>query len=87
MQKRTFEFLGTPPSSVGYCDVDAGCMIAAAKMFGNNGIARAANGTFYVASAFFGELHVMERLSNNTLVITEVIETGEHELFPGLSFF
>jgi hypothetical protein len=50
-------------------------------MVGNNGIARASNGTFYVGSATMGQLTVLEKQDDNTLVITDIIKTG-----PSLEF-
>jgi arylesterase/paraoxonase len=45
-------------------------------MAGNNGIARASNGTFYVGSWTTGQLTILEQQTDNTLVIADVIQTG-----------
>ena len=45
-------------------------------MNGNNGIAKAPNGTFYVANAMRGGLNVLEEQADNTLVLLDVIPTG-----------
>jgi len=63
-------------SSVVYCDVKEGCKYAIQNMFSNNGIARAPNGTFYVAHTLSGGLSVLEEQSDNTLVITDHIQFG-----------
>jgi len=63
-------------TSVVYCDVKEGCKYAIQNMFSNNGIARAPNGTFYVAHTLSGGLSVLEEQSDNTLVITDHIQSG-----------
>lgn len=50
-------------------------------MHGNNGIAQASNGTFYVVNAPGGQLSVLEKQADNTLVITDVIQSGKEETF------
>ena len=45
-------------------------------MHGNNGIAQASNGTFYVINSPGGQLYVLDKQADNTLVITDVIEAG-----------
>ena len=76
-QKRALEVFGRKSSSVGFCHVDRGCKIAAAGMSGNNGIAYANNGTFYVASAVGSPISVLERQDDDTLVITDLIPVGQ----------
>jgi len=49
-------------------------------MHGNNGIARAANGTFYVANCLKGGLYVLKEGTNNTLVLTDFVPVGEWNL-------
>lgn len=46
-------------------------------MHGNNGIARAANGTLYVANALKGGLYVLEEQANNTLVLEDFVPVGK----------
>lgn len=48
-------------------------------MLANNGIARANNDTFYVASSAVGKLNVLEKQADGTLVLTDVITTGEEK--------
>jgi len=45
-------------------------------MFTNNGIVRSSNGTFYVAHTLSGGLSVLEEQPDNTLVITDYVQTG-----------
>jgi len=63
-------------TSVVYCDIKEGCKYAIQNMFSNNGIVRASNGTFYVAHTLSGGLSVLEEQSDNTLVITDYIQSG-----------
>lgn len=49
-------------------------------MHGNNGIARAANGTFYVANALKGGLYVLEEQANNTLILKDFVPVGKWDL-------
>jgi hypothetical protein len=46
-------------------------------MLSNNGIVRASNGTLYVANTFSGSLSILEEQADNTLVITDQVQTGE----------
>lgn len=73
-QTRWLEFLGLARTSVGYCHVDEGCKIAMAGLSGSNGIARAQNGTVYVAN--FGQIHVLEEQSDHSLVLSDIIALG-----------
>ncbi|KAI0256143.1 serum paraoxonase/arylesterase [Lactifluus subvellereus] len=70
---RFLEFFGLSRTSVGYCHVDDGCKIAISGLHGSNGIARAPNGTVYVANSKFGEIRVLEEQSNYSLVLTDAI--------------
>jgi arylesterase / paraoxonase len=45
-------------------------------MFSNNGIAKARNGTFYVASPLAGKLSILNRQTDNTLAPFDVVPTG-----------
>ncbi|KAG6865854.1 hypothetical protein C0991_011186 [Blastosporella zonata] len=62
-------------SSVGYCHSQTGCKLAITKMQANNGIARAQNDTIYVTS-IAGLLSILERQSDNSLVVTDTVPTG-----------
>ncbi|KAI0000399.1 hypothetical protein BJV77DRAFT_385940 [Russula vinacea] len=53
--------------------VDEGCKIAIAGLAGSNGIARAQNGTVYVANSKFGQIHVLEEQNGHSLVLTDII--------------
>jgi hypothetical protein len=80
-QVRHLTFLGRADTSVGFCHADRGCKIVAANMHANNGIARPRddnNDTFYVGNMFRGEIRVLERRADDTLVLTDVIHTGAH---------
>ncbi|KAF8482765.1 hypothetical protein DFH94DRAFT_729488 [Russula ochroleuca] len=70
---RLLEFLGLARTSVGYCHVDDGCKIAMAGLPGSNGIARAQNGTIYVANSKFGQIRVLEEQNGHSLVLTDII--------------
>ncbi|KAG6813313.1 hypothetical protein H0H92_012126 [Tricholoma furcatifolium] len=72
---REFDVFGRRTSSVGYCHAQTGCKYAIAKMHGNNGIARALNDTFYVGNSLMGGITVLERQSDDSLVITDAIHT------------
>jgi len=61
-------------SSIGYCHVDEGCKFATPSILEANGIA-SVNDTFYVANALIGTVTVLERQSDNSLVLTDVIPT------------
>jgi arylesterase / paraoxonase len=68
--------LRTPVASVGYCHVEEGCKLATPKIHDANGIARV-NDTFYVANSVKGSVTVLERQTDNTLVLTDVIQTSK----------
>ncbi|KAG6894138.1 hypothetical protein C0992_007391 [Termitomyces sp. T32_za158] len=76
---RELDLLGRKASSVGYCHAQTGCKYAITKMQTNNGIARAQNDTFYVVNSLAGTVSILERQSDDTLVITDKILTGKHE--------
>ncbi|KAK2464159.1 hypothetical protein APHAL10511_003616 [Amanita phalloides] len=73
--RRELEPFGRASSSVVYCHIDKGCKFAITKLQGSNGIARASNDTFYVASCARGALYVLERQNHDDLVLSEVIKT------------
>ncbi|KIM45407.1 hypothetical protein M413DRAFT_17405 [Hebeloma cylindrosporum] len=70
---RELDLLGRSSTSVGYCHVESGCHFAIQKMHGNNGIARAANGTFYVANCLKGGLYVLEEQADNILLLKDFV--------------
>ncbi|KAG6862198.1 hypothetical protein C0995_002128 [Termitomyces sp. Mi166 len=78
---RKLEYFGRKSSSVGYCHAQTGCKYAITRMQGNNGIARAQNDTFYVVNSLAGAISILERQSDDTLVITDTIPAGEYELW------
>jgi hypothetical protein len=57
--------------------VNEGCKIAISGMHGNNGIAKSRNDTFYVGNSMRGGVSVLEKRSNNTLVLTDTVATSE----------
>jgi len=65
-----------PVGSVGYCHVEEGCKFAAPNIHDANGVA-SVNDTFYVANALKGTVTVLERQTDNTLVLTDVIPIGQ----------
>uniref|UniRef100_A0A8H8CP10 SMP-30/Gluconolactonase/LRE-like region domain-containing protein n=1 Tax=Psilocybe cubensis TaxID=181762 RepID=A0A8H8CP10_PSICU len=71
---RHLDMLGRKSTSVGYCHIENGCHYAIQNMHGNNGIARAPNGTFYVANCKKGGLTILEEnTSDNTLSIVDFV--------------
>ncbi|KAF8492341.1 serum paraoxonase/arylesterase [Russula emetica] len=70
---RYLEYLGLARTSVGYCHVDEGCKIAMDGLPGSNGIARAQNGTVYVANSKAGQIHVLEEQNDHSLVLVDDI--------------
>ena len=75
-QTRYLEFLGLARTSVGYCHVDEGCKIAMDGLHGSNGIARAQNGTVYVANSKSGRIYVLEEQNDHSLVLVDAIAFG-----------
>ncbi|CUA74444.1 hypothetical protein RSOLAG22IIIB_05553 [Rhizoctonia solani] len=63
-------------TTVGYCHSDTGCKIAADELYASNGLTRAQDGNFWVASTFGGYITVHEHQADNTLVPTEIIQVG-----------
>jgi len=72
---RYLGLLGRKSSSVGYCHLEEGCKYALPSTHSSNGIASAPNGTVYVGDSNFGGVIVLERQTDNTLVLTESIAT------------
>lgn len=68
-------YLRLPGMSVGYCHVNEGCKIAATGLRGANGIARGKDGVYMVANDKFGEIFVLEKQDDNSLVLTDVVKT------------
>lgn len=77
LQLRNMDLLGQARASVGYCNLKEGCKFAVTNMHGNNGITKAPNNTFYVANSIFGGVTILEQQSDNTLVLTDVVRTGD----------
>jgi arylesterase/paraoxonase len=75
-QSRYLEYLGLARTSVGYCHVDEGCKISMDGLPGSNGIARAQNGTVYVANSKSGAIHVLEEQNDHSLVLVDTIALG-----------
>lgn len=75
-EARTFRNAFTSETSVGFCHVDEGCKLAIDSLPSCNGIAKAPNNTFYVASALTGSLRTLELQEDNSLVVTDVIQNG-----------
>jgi arylesterase/paraoxonase len=63
-------------TSIGYCHVDHGCKIATHHLPGANGIARSNENTFFVGSTTRAEVRVLERRSDDLLVVSDVITYG-----------
>jgi hypothetical protein len=55
--------------------------MAISHMHGNNGIAGSPNGTFYVADCLGGPIRVLERQSDDSLVVTDLIHVGGYLFF------
>ncbi|KAF5321192.1 hypothetical protein D9619_001339 [Psilocybe cf. subviscida] len=72
---RELEVLGRGRTSVGFCHANLGCHYAVQNMLGCNGIARAPNGTVYVADSIWGGISILERQADNTLVLTDKVAT------------
>ncbi|KAG6378182.1 hypothetical protein JVT61DRAFT_13875 [Boletus reticuloceps] len=65
-------------TSIGFCHADKGCKFAYTGLHASNGIVKGTspgNDTFYVADSVLGDVTVLERQSDNTLALTEVIKT------------
>ncbi|TFK54246.1 serum paraoxonase/arylesterase [Heliocybe sulcata] len=77
-------FFGWPLASVGYCEIDTGCKHAAKNLPGPNGITRAANDTYYVASSAAPQLRVMQRQPDDTLLVKDVIPLGQSQVVATL---
>jgi len=72
--KRTAQiYLNLASTSVGYCDIESGCQIAAEDVKGANGITRTSDDTIFVAEAAGGMIGVYERQADNTLVLVRHI--------------
>ncbi|KAH9484989.1 Serum paraoxonase/arylesterase 2 [Psilocybe cubensis] len=72
---RYLEYVGHRNASVGYCHLDQGCKFARTRTHSSNGIARANNGTLYIADSTFGDITVLEAQVDNTLVVVDSIPT------------
>jgi arylesterase/paraoxonase len=77
MQAIAQVFLKTKSTNVVYCHVDEGCKIAVDKLTGSNGLVRPpGTDMFYLADQFFPVIRVLERQTDNTLVVTDEVHTG-----------
>jgi arylesterase/paraoxonase len=65
--------LGARLTFVGYCHVDSGCKIAAGGLRGANGLVRKGENAFFVGSQTRGEVRVLERQPDDSLVATDLI--------------
>lgn len=66
-------------TSVGFCHTDYGCKFAYRGLHASNGIVKGLghdNDTYYVADSMLGEITVLKRGPDHTLLFSEVIETG-----------
>ncbi|TRM70176.1 hypothetical protein BD626DRAFT_563851 [Schizophyllum amplum] len=70
---KLYMFLNRAVTSVGFCHVEHGCMIALDKVPGANGIVRTSEQTLLIGSATRPEVRVLARQANNTLLVTDVI--------------
>ncbi|KAF8575519.1 serum paraoxonase/arylesterase [Ramaria rubella] len=68
-------FLRLPGMTVGYCHINRGCKIAARGLKGANGIARNNDGLYFVTNHRFGEIFVLEKQEDGSLVLTDVVKT------------
>jgi len=74
--RRTLDVLfRLPRASVGYCHKDHGCKIAVDGLKGANGIAQGPGGLYFVSNDGFGEISVLERQDDDTLVLTDIVST------------
>ncbi|KAJ3829430.1 hypothetical protein F5880DRAFT_430383 [Lentinula raphanica] len=64
-------------NTVGYCHLERGCKIVATGLHSNNGIAKASNGTVYVASNLGGAVSIFERQEDESLLLTDVVPLGQ----------
>lgn len=78
--KRHLDVLIQPyDTSVGFCHADHGCKFAYRGLHGSNGIVKGLghnNNTYYVADSMLGEITVLKKGTDHTLLFSEVIKTG-----------
>ncbi|KAF8135716.1 hypothetical protein EV363DRAFT_1212460 [Boletus edulis] len=75
-------------TSIGFCHADEGCKFAYTGLHSSNGIVKGTNpgnDTFYVGDSVLGDVTVLERQSDNTLALTEVIKTGSDRALDNLA--
>jgi len=83
IQMRTLDtYLRLPGMTVGYCHIELGCKFAATGLRGANGIARGKDGVYMVTNDKFGEIFVLEKQDDNSLVLTDVVMTGAFAALP-----
>lgn len=64
-------------ANVGYCHAQAGCKSAIGGLLGASAITMDKEGKVYVGSTISGNVQVLERQSDNTLVVNDVIKLGQ----------
>lgn len=79
-------YLGTARGSIGFCSAAGGCRFAAEKIQGANGLARVSDDVFFLGNALRGELRVLERQADDSLVVTDLIKHGASTPFPPSHF-
>jgi len=67
--------LDRPWSNVAYCHASEGCKVAVDGLVGASGIVKGDDGIVYVASSTTGRIHALERQSDNSLVVTDILKT------------
>ena len=63
-------------ANIGYCHAEDGCKVAIDGLQNVNGITRDGNGVYYAGSSILPELYVLERQGDDTLVVTDIVRTG-----------
>jgi len=62
-------------TSIGYCHVETGCKVVSQPFNGAKGIARGPDDLYFVASHNAAELYVLERQTDNSLVLTDILKS------------
>ena len=74
-------FLQLKGVSVGYCHKDHGCKMAYQGLRGANGIAEGPDGLIFVANNVVGQLYVLEKEDDKTLVLTNTLKLPVGQLY------
>lgn len=69
-------YFGVKRNSVGHCSDNYGCKLAADKLPAANGLARQSEDVFFLSNQFRGEIRVLERQADDSLVVTDLITHG-----------